>query len=365
MSNENAYNELFDILSYTAEQKAHIAVQAAAEAEAVRRKTRRGFKSLSKVAAVAVCLVSVLTITAEAAGIPTPLSGILAPIFGGSVAQTEVIDKIGRPINASDTDNGITISADAIIGDTYNACIVFTISRDDGTALLAPDMEATELLSKLFLDISFSNRGSSHGYIWCEDPVPGDAEIQLIYGLSSDEPVSKGICTVEVTSKLQVNENETVAVGESLSARDAKSCGIEGEWKFRFNVDYEDTAVTLGNGETFRQDDMTFTIQEIRISPIAYSVSYDVDEEVHWSHESSGRLPEDDKRQWELFSENVQITLTKKDGTTVDLSTHSGGSVGARDGFTHCIKSAVFGEVIPLEELENITVGGVVFPIHA
>ena len=36
-----------------------------------------------------------------------------APIFGGSAAQTEIIDKIGYPIGASDTDHGVTITADA------------------------------------------------------------------------------------------------------------------------------------------------------------------------------------------------------------------------------------------------------------
>lgn len=365
MNNMNEYINNYDNLSFTAEQKAQIAACAAKEAKASHHKTNRSFYSLSKIAAVIACLISVLTITAEAAGIPTPLSSILAPIFGGRVAQTEVIDKIGHPIDAKDTDNGITISANAIIGDEYNACIAFTISRDDGTALLPEHMEANDLMQCLFLDVSFSPVGSYHGHMWYADTTPGDHEVQLVYAISSVEPLSKGTCTVTISNRPTTDENEeeTFASGD-LSYTNNKSEMIKGRWKFRFDVDYEDTAVTLGNGETFQQDDMNFTIREVRISPIAFSVSYDVDEEVHWSNESSGRLPVDDKLQWELFSENVQIVLTKKDGTLLDLSTHSGGSVGAREGFTHCVKSAVFGEVIPLEELESITVGGIVYPIN-
>lgn len=350
MSKMNAYNEIYDGLSFTAEQKAQIAARAAKEAKAAQRKTRRSFCTLSKIAAAAACLVSVLTITAEAAGIPTPLSSLLAPIFGGTVAQTEVIDKIGHPIDAQDTDNGITIRADAILGDEYNACIVFTISRDDGTALLPENMEAKDLAIGGFGDISFSKMGSSHGYSCYVDQVPGDHEIQYVYAVSSTEPLNTGFCTVTFHNLICAGR-DTVSV-------------LEGKWKFRFDVDYEDTAVTLGNGETFRQDDMNFTISEIRVSPIAISVAYDVDAEVHWSHESDGRLPEEDRRQMELFVENVQLILTRKDGSTIDLSKRAGSSVQKDEGVTHCIKSTVFGEVIPLEELESITVGGIVFPIH-
>ena len=61
-------------------------------------------------------------------------------VFGGSAAQTEIIDKIGYPVGASDTDNGVTVTADAVMGDAYNAVIVYTISRDDGTRLLPEDI---------------------------------------------------------------------------------------------------------------------------------------------------------------------------------------------------------------------------------
>ena len=60
---------------------------------------------------------------------------VFSPLFGGAPAQTEIIDKIGYPVGASDTDNGVTVTADAVMGDAYNAVIVYTISRDDGTRL--------------------------------------------------------------------------------------------------------------------------------------------------------------------------------------------------------------------------------------
>ena len=84
-------------------------------------------------ALLAACLAAALAVGAGASGVLKSAAEVFAPIFGGSAAQTEVIDKIGHPIGAGDTDNGVTITADAIIGDTYNAAIVYTIRRDDGT----------------------------------------------------------------------------------------------------------------------------------------------------------------------------------------------------------------------------------------
>lgn len=153
----------YDALSYTATQKTRIAKRAVAEVNSLQSKSRRSFFLLSKIAAVAACLVSVLTISAEAAGIPTPVSEILEPIFGGAVAQTKVMDKIGCPIDASDTDNGVTIRADAIIGDQYNVCILFSISRDDDTPLLLENVTVEQLHAGGVSDIRLIRSGGAPG----------------------------------------------------------------------------------------------------------------------------------------------------------------------------------------------------------
>lgn len=354
MRNMNEYNESYRSLSYTAEQKSQIAARAAAEAKAKagQHKVRRNHHVLSKITAVAACLATVLTITAEAAGIPTPVSELLSPFFGGTVAQTEVIDKIGRPIDACDTDNGITISADAIIGDAYNACIVFTIRKNDGTPLLPEGVTAQQLLLGGVSEVSIARSGGAHGSSHFVDQVPGDHEIQYVYTISSDAPLNKGTCKVVFGDITQWDDT-----------REEKMPVIEGDWKFRFEVDYEDSSITFGNGETFTQEDMEFTIQEVRVSPMAIQVSYEVDSEVQWSNAPSGRLPEEDRRQQERYMENVEILLTLKDGSVINMS-NSGGSIRPDDGKTYCVKGSVLPAVIPLEELAGVSVGGVEFLIE-
>lgn len=345
------YCDFYDGLTFSPEQKRQIAALAAEACES-ERKTPRVGTVLGRIAAMAACLMMVLTVSAEAAGIPTPLSELLGPIFGGSVAQCEVIDKIGHPIGASDTDNGITVSAEAIIGDKYNACIIFSFRRDDGEPILPEDVSVTALQIGGFGEVDLIRMGGGHGSARFVDTVPGDNEIHYIYAISADTPLNKGTAKVSFENLYaypEFSENSRLI--------------LEGNWKFRFEVDYEDSSVSLGGGETFRQEGMTFTITEILISPIAVQVSYEVDAEVQWSNAPSGCLPEEDRRQTERYLENVELVLTKKDGTVVDLSTYAGGSIRPENGKTYCIKGTVLDDIIPLEELESITVGGIVYPL--
>ena len=109
---------------------------------------------------------------------------------------------------------------------------------------------------------------------------------------------------------------------------------------------------------------MTFTVDSVSVSPVAVKVDYTVDSEVQWSDAPSGRENEEDSRQMERYFENVEILLTKKDGTVIDMSS-SGGGIRPDHGVTVCDKGEVFEEIIPLEELESISVGGIVYPISA
>ena len=136
----------------------------------------------------------------------------------------------------------------------------------------------------------------------------------------------------------------------------------EGTWKLRFDVRYEDASVTLGGGETFAQDGMTFTIDAVTVSPVAFKVDYTVDSEVRWSDSGSGQQSEADSREMQRYFENVEILLTKTDGTVLDLS-GAGGSISPDHGTTVCSKSNFFSEILPMEEIESIRVGGVEFPL--
>ena len=350
MSELFEYKQAMDGLHYTDEQKKLLAEQAlrAAGQAAPRRR-----KPVWRTALIAAAVAAALMVGAGATGVLKSAVDALSPIFGGSAAQTEVIDKIGRPIGASATDNGVTITADAIIGDTYNAAIVYTIRRDDGTPLLPEGANEKGLTMGGFGGTDLHIRGGCHGSAWFVDEVPGDDTIQLVETFSADVPISHCTATAEFEDLQGWDED----AGEAVTL-------IEGHWKFRFDVDYEDSSVTLGGGETFQQNGMTFTVDSVSVSPVAVKVDYTVDSEVQWSDAPSGREPEEDRIQMERYFENVEILLTKKDGTVIDMS-NSGGGIRPDHGVTVCDKGEIFEEIIPLEELESISVGGIVYPIPA
>lgn len=350
MSDLFDYKKEMSELRFTEIQKKALAEAAASAASGKAKRRRPVFRTALIAAAMAV----VLVVGTSAAGIlPTPTE-VFAPLFGGAVAQTEVIDKIGRPIGASDTDNGITITAEAIMGDQYNAVIVYTLTRDDGERFLpeGKGLDETYLMMGGFGGASWA-KGDTHGGSWFVDEDPEDNQIQLVETASSNAVMTKGTAKAKFED-LQYWNAETESA-ELL---------YPGKWKLRFEVDYEDCSVRLGGGETFSQDGLNFTIDEITLSPIAVRVVYAADSAVVWSDAPSGRQSPEDTPKMQQFLENIEILLTKTDGTVIDLS-GSGGRVSPdyETGVSHCSKGQVFDAVIPLEDMASLSAGGVTYEI--
>ena len=334
MSNLSEYKQSMDALRFTPEQRARLAAESARAAS--RSSARRTRRPLGRMAVIAAVMAVVLAVGSSAAGIlPAP------------------VDVFAPPIGASATDNGITISADAIMGDEYNAVIVYTLTREDGERFLPEGQGLDETYLIMGGGGASWARGGTHGGAWFVDQDPEDNQIQYVETASSDVSLTRGTAKAEF---------EDLRYWDPETERDELL--YEGKWKFRFEVDYEDCSVRLGGGETFSQDDLNFTIDAISVSPIAVKVNYTVDQEVVWSNSGSGRQDPEDARQSRRYLENVEILLTKTDGTVMDLST-SGGSLRPENGATVCSKGQVMEEIIPLAELESISVGGIVFPIPA
>lgn len=350
MNSSFEYQESLNSLHFTEEEKAAIARRAA---EAARKQTRPARRPVRRIALIAAAAVLVLAVgTAGATGILRSAAEVFSPLFGGAPAQTETIDKIGYPVGASDTDNGVTVTADAVMGDAYNAVIVYTISRDDGTRLLPEDITG-EMLLVHGNGTDLSILGGSHGssYFVVEDPAA--SSIQMVETVSADKPINDCTATGVFENLYKWDEE----AGEAVPI-------IEGKWRLKFEMTYEDSSVTLSGGETFTQDGMTFTIDSITLSPVAYKVDYTVDSAVVWSNSGSGRQSEEDRLTTQRYFENVEILLTLTDGTVIDLS-NAGGSIGPEDGVTVCSKGEVFSEVLPMEDMASISVGGVVYDLTA
>ena len=110
------------------------------------------------------------------------VAAVFDGVFGGPPAKTEVADAIGRPIGAVSNSNGITITADAVIGDRNGYVLVYSVSRDNGMAF-----EGVEPLENGLLPIGFAKSDAAvndelGGYdgSYFYDADPADNALQYV-----------------------------------------------------------------------------------------------------------------------------------------------------------------------------------------
>ena len=308
-------------------------------------------RRLPRIAAVGVAAAVVLTVGASATGVLRSAGEAFQGMFGPT-ADTEIIDKIGRPVGASDTDNGVIVTADAIIGDKYHYAVTYSIAKVDGTAF---DIDLTNTVGDGVLPLTFGEEdtslsgyyGGTHGGSYFYDADPADNAIQYVETREvSDGEVRGHTVRAKFTDLCVFDEDmNRIVIAEG-------------------DLDFEDTSVSLPAGQTFDLNGMTATIDEITLSPLALRVDYTVDSEVQWDENAqSGKESEHDSEQMHKYFENVQILVNKADGTSIDLSL-AGGSISPEDGKTVCQKGDIFSEIVALEDVVSVTVQDVEIPVQ-
>lgn len=323
--------------------------------------TRRG--KAQRIAA-ALGIAALLTIgggTAYATGTLARAADSLAAVFGAGPAQTELIDRIGRPIGASCTSNGITITADAIIGMRHAYAVVYTIEKDDGTTFDELGMNENGLYS-LFLDGGGSINAltalrlgvqGGHGGSYTFDADPTDNAIQLVEMMSLT-----GSNASLVGETLHFNAKELLYFPEGKQA-DGRDLPVEtlatGNWNMSFKIDYEDLSVDLPTGQSFTVNGNNATVDELAVSPLGATITYTVDG-VDGPSEPTGRETNSENR---VGYGNFSVTFT--DGTTQEIG--SGFGSWQENGKTVVQKTRLFNQIRDVEEIASITVGDLTIPI--
>lgn len=311
------------------------------------KKTRRAPRIGLIAAAAAACL----TIGAGAAEAATgAVSDLFAPLFG--TTHTEVIDSIGYPVGASDSSGGVTVTAEAIIGDANNVCVLFSLTRDDGSSWeLPPDIG---YLSFEESDLDLGMVGS-HGSSWFlsgsgEFLAEGsdDKTLRYVEQRTVDEGIPRG--SSKATLKNLCVWNEETESMETLA---------KGKWTLRFDLDFQDTTRNYPAGQTVEFLGEPATVTGITFSPIAFRVELEQNR-TEYAVQDSYRYLDGQTEALDALS----VVLKLKDGREIDLGYWAGGSVTPGDGKTSFVKSNLFDEVILPEEMESVTVCGVEIPLQ-
>ena len=333
------YKDTMDELRFTPEQKAYMVDRLMESAQASPRRPH----SFRRVAVVGVAAALVLSVgVAGATGVLEDVGKSFSAIFGPS-AQTEVIDQIGYPVGASATANGITITADAIVGDTYSYAVVYTIQREDGEALVSDDVLA-RASDTATLPLTFHSqdttpqgyKGGSHARRWFYNADPADNAIQFVELRTQDTPIQPGELTVHFQDLELYNEDYS-----------ARTTLAEGNWTLNFQLDFENSSRALPCGQTFQLDGVPVTLNSVTLSPLSLQVDYTV----HWAGDPS--------TDW---IHSLPLSITYTDGATLDLS-YAGGFSTPEEDAVSCRRDVIFDSIRPLDEVASVTVGDVAIPV--
>ena len=291
----------------------------------------------------AAALAGALCLGAAASGALKPAAQAFGAVFGTAPAQTEIIDRIGHPLDARATVDGVTVQADAIIGDTYSYAIVYSIYREDGQPITAdPDPNRDGALALRFgdWDTDVGHMGGMHGTAWFFDEDPADNAVQFVQLLTADAPLEPGTATVHLTDLKQ-------GIGEDAALL------AEGSWELRFDFAFEDSSLELPGGQSFTVNGASAVLNSVAVSPLSLRIDYTVETGLSSSSGTADSAP---------TPQPVFLTLT--DGSRIDL-TGFGGGVRPEGDSLRCELSGVFDQILPLDTIESITIGEVTLPVNS
>lgn len=374
-TNSNDYRHALEHISFTDNAKQHMAnsiAQSVASSDAAtaqsnfngtRRKpriARHPVRTVARIAAVTALLAIVIggAGTAMATGVLPLPSDMLSDIFDGPASQTEIIDRIGRPVGASCSNNGVTVTADAIMGDKDMVTIAYTLTFDDPAALkkLSEPGENGTIAGSVDGNVYVDGEHGGQGQSWLIDKNPNDSSIQYFAQFSVESPGLMGR-----TVRTHINSLVVPRAGKELP--EYKKI-LTGPWDLKFQLNYEDTSVTIPAPKSVNFNGTKATIQEATVSCVGVSVRYNIDRSIEHDN-NSGKMSQNMEESMDAVG-NMPLIVTFKDGHVEDATSHSGYFANKLDnGTTDVHKTWPFSQVCDTDKIASVQIGDTVIPMNS
>lgn len=280
---------------------------------------------------IAATLTALLIGTASAEIQSGVVSNLLAPLYG--MAQTEIVDDIGIPIDASTTVNGYTLTADAVIGDRYNIAIVYTLQREDGAPL--PE--------RLYFKENYNSFMDSSGSTQMDSEMSEDGTKQYITQIRKSKRPFLFRHNVEASFYDLAVDTGELAEDKVL---------VEGTWTLRFNARYKDTTQNIPiqkDLEVTGIEENQYQIQKILLSQIGIHMDFMVPNTIK-------------KEKFPMTDFIVSIVL--EDGTVIETSGNKGRSGDLDDPTLKAYYTASFDKPLPLEKVKSIVICDTEIPVN-
>lgn len=311
--------------------------------QAAARRTRPRFAMAAVAAGIA--LVVGAGGYAYASGQLVSVASAIDDVFLGSTAPTEVRNKVGRPVDAVATSGGVTISADAIVGDEHNYAVVYSISRADGKAFgtIGKDASGTLTVDGKYPDADFDQSvdaaSAQGGESYFYDADPSDNAIQMVVKYSTNASV------IGATTHASFRGLSLLDPGSYHTARTIAT----GSWDLKFKLNYQSDSVSLRPAGSLEVAGTPGSVQGVSVSPVGVTVSYTLDGTQQAP--ASGKWSSD-------YLDLGTITVTMRDGSTVSVPSGAASSQ-ERDGKTVCTVGSFFDGLIDPANVASVSFGGV------
>ena len=337
-----------------AQPKAPAEVLTMSERRPRRRRTRRWARVAAGLA-LALVLGGGGTVAVAAGVLPNP-ADVLSDVFGGAPAQTELLNEVGRPIGASATSTGVTVTAEAVVGDRSNFTVVYDVEFDDPSVLegIEPGENGTlRLVAKTTHDVDGVKGGG--GGSWFFDADPGDGTIQ--YAETMGFTTWNGAGIIGRTMRFSMSEIRT------YDAEGGYTTLATGNWSLKFEMNYVDTTVDLPAGQETTWQGADVTIDAVAVSSVGVTVDYTIERQIG-DLGPSGRLSDEAQAKQDAVL-GLPVTVTFADGTTFDATNANTHSEEQNDGTSAVTKTVTYDRIIAEGDIVSVIVGDVEIPVRA
>ncbi|WP_273397778.1 DUF4179 domain-containing protein [Thermophilibacter mediterraneus] len=293
------------------------------------------------------------TVAVATGVLPNP-ADVLSDVFGGAPAQTELLNDVGRPIGASATSNGVTVTAEAVAGDRFNYAVAYSIEFDDPTALEELEFHEGGTLTYVgdaFLRVDGAMSGG--GLVRLYDADSGDNTLQLVQVMGVQTWNDAGI--VGRTARFSMSKLEIFTDEGEFKTLAA------GNWNLKFEMNYVDTTVDLPAGQTTTWQGSNVTIDAVAVSSLGVTVDYTIDRQTR-DFALPGEVS-DEALAEQAAVMGLPVIVTFADGTTFDATDANGSSAKRDDGTTTVSKATTYDRIVDADDIVSVTVGDVEIPV--
>ena len=209
----------------------------------------------------------------DVADLETPIVSVEAAVeavLGLTPGEQANGDPVATAMDLTCSNGGVTMSLDAVIGDCHNVICVFSVIRDDGSAVYSWDNEFTnEPVIALYnyeawlVEQSWPRATSALApAVHSIDIDPSDNAFQLVVVLNEADRYLTG-STIGIQFNSLVDEN-----GAAVHP---------GTWSFEFRCAEPAKTRKLPVGRALQFDGFTGTVDEVSVSPIAVTATLTLD----------------------------------------------------------------------------------------